>query len=237
MQLWREYLEQYADKEGDVEGQILAAAYNTVRVLTAFSRILDGRNRYKELIDRRAAIFDEGGRRAAGFAAGMMNAAFSIYNNLNTLSHQLAEAHPNAAALIAKVDEQARRNIQSVEPSARPAVALRACFPLLSLITITLDQNQEMTETIRQVEQRYAAGARAASTDWEHLLNALYRMVEMIQILALITDSDLKDQVNQIASRFKEEDLEKALPLKLRNGFCRLFELTHLLANQVDTMV
>ncbi len=32
MQLWRDYLEQYADKEGDVEGQTVVAAYSAVEV-------------------------------------------------------------------------------------------------------------------------------------------------------------------------------------------------------------
>ena len=34
MQLWRDYLEQYADREGDVEGQAIVAAYHAVEVLT-----------------------------------------------------------------------------------------------------------------------------------------------------------------------------------------------------------
>jgi hypothetical protein len=59
----------------------------------------------------------------------------------------------------------------------------------------------------------------------------------MIQVFALLTDSDLKDQINQIATRFTEEDQVKELPLKLRNGFCRLFELGHLLTTHVDALV
>jgi hypothetical protein len=114
---------------------------------------------------------------------------------------------------------------------------LRACFPLLGLITIALDQDQVMTYAIKEIEQRFAAGANAASSDWEHLLNALYRVVEMMQIFALLTDPDLRDQINQIAARFKEEDQVTELRLKLRNGFCRLFELGHLLVTHVDAMV
>ena len=59
----------------------------------------------------------------------------------------------------------------------------------------------------------------------------------MIQVLALVTDPDLRDQINQIAMRFKEEDQTKDLKLKLRNGFCRLFELGHLLITHVDAMI
>jgi hypothetical protein len=237
MQLWREYLERYADREGDIDGQIIVAAYHSVKVFTALSRILDRNDRYKALIDQRISLFEEGSERARSFADSLMNAAFSIYNSLNTLSHQLTEANTEAAALIKKVDEQVHESVKSAEPASRPAAALRSCFPLLGLISITLDQHQQMTGAIRHVEQRYAAGAKAASSDWEHLLNALYRMVEMIQIVALMTDPNLKDQINQIATRFKEEDQEKDLRLKLRNGFCRLFELGHLMANQVDAMV
>lgn len=241
MQLWREYLEQYADNEGDADGQTIVAAYHTVKVLTAFSRILDRNSHYKELIDARISLFEEGSKRADIFADRLVNATFSIYNSLNTLSHQLtersAEASAEASALIRKVDEQVHKSIESTETASRPAVALRACFPLLGLIAITLDQYQKMTGAIRHVEQRYATCAKAASSDQEHLLNALYRIVEMFQIVALTTDANLKDRINQIAVRFKEEDQESDLRLKLCNGFCRLFELAHLIASQVNAIV
>jgi hypothetical protein len=234
MQLWREYLEQYADKEGDVEGQTIAAAYRAVEVLTALSRTLDKDGRYAKLIEQRISYFGQGRERAEDFVDCLINATFSIYNNLNTLSHQLTEGNAEASALIQTVDEQVHRSVDSEASVARPAAALRASFPLLGLITIAWDQRRAMTGAIRRVEQRFAAGIQAASSDWEHVLNALYRVVEMMQILALLTGPDLQDQVNQIASRFKEEDQARELRLKLRNGFCRLFELGHLLATQVD---
>lgn len=237
MQLWREYLEQYADKEEDVEGQTIVAAYQSVEILAALSETLDRNDRYKELIEKRIAFFRQARQHAADFQGCLLNASFSIYNNLNTISHQLTEGNAEAATLIRKVDEQVHLSTQSGEPIQLSAAALRACFPLLGLITIALDQDQVLTQTIRQVEQRFASGAGAASSDWEHLLNALYRVVEMIQIFALLTDPDLRDQINQIATRFKEEDRAKDLPLKLRNGFCRLFELGHLLATHVDSML
>jgi hypothetical protein len=236
MQLWRQYLEQYAEKEGDIESQTIAAAYHAVEVLAALSRTLDRNGRYKELIDQRLSYFHEGSNRAETFVDCLINATFSIYNTLNTLSHQCTEGNAEASALIRKVDEQVHLHIDSDNSAGRPAAALRACFPLLGLIAIALDQHQEMTEAIRQIERRFAAGGKAASSEWERLLNALYRIVEMVQVLALVTDAELKDQVNQIASRFKEEDQARELLLKLRNGFCRLFELGHLLATQVDTM-
>jgi hypothetical protein len=237
MQLWRDYLEQYADMEGDVEAQTIVAAYHSVEIFTSLSRTLDRNDRYKLLIDQRISLFHEGVKRSAGFRDRLMNACFSIYNSLNTLSHQLTEGNSEASTLIGKVNEQVRLSTESGELVQLSAAALRACFPLLGLIAIALDQDQVMTQTIRQVEQRFAAGANAASSEWEHLLNALYRVVEMIQIFALLTDPDLRDQINQIATRFKEEDQVKELPLKLRNGFCRLFELGHLLIIHIDAML
>lgn len=237
MQLWRDYLEQYADKEGDIEGQTIVAAYHSVEILTALSRTLDRQDRHKALIDQRILIFQNGTERASTYRDRLLNACFSIYNSLNTLSHQLTEGNAEASTLIGKVDEQVRLSTESGDPVQLSAAALRGCFPLLGLITIALDQDQVMTPAIKQVEQRFSAGAKAASSDWEHMLNALYRVVEMIQIFALLTDPDLKDQINQIAARFKEEDQVRELPLKLRNGFCRLFELGHLLIVHVDAML
>lgn len=234
LNLWRDYLEQYADREGDVAGQTVAAAYHAVEVFTAFSRALDYDDKYKELIDERISLFHEGIRRAANFENSLINATFSIYNSLNTLAHQLTEGNAEAAGLIGQVDEQVHRNAAaSGDALQRSAAALRACFPLLSLMAIALDQDQVMTGAIRQVERRFAAGAGAASSDWEHAVNALYRIVEMIQICTLLTDPDLRDRIDQIATRFKEEDQTREAELKLRNGFCRLFELGHLLVTHL----
>ncbi|MBN2241908.1 MAG: hypothetical protein JW793_04395 [Acidobacteria bacterium] len=234
MYLWRRYLEEYADRDGDVEGQIVAGANSTVEILTALSRTLDGGNRYRDVIDQRCAIFNEGTRRAVLFEDRLLNATFSIYNSLNTLSHQIAEGNAQALGMIRSVDEQAQLGIKSGTQIARSAAALRACFALVGLMALALDDRQAMTPAIRQLERRYASGAQAAGTDWEHLLNALYRIVEMMQLLALLTDPELKDRIAQIASRFQEEDLPRGIQLKMRNGFCRFFELGHLLISRVD---
>lgn len=237
MTLWRKYLEQYADMDGNIEGQIIVGADFTVEILTALSRTLDGGDRYKAIIDQRAAIFHEGIKRAGIFEDLLLNATFSIYNSLNTLSHQLAEGNTQALGMIQSVDEQARLSIKNGTQTERSAAAMRACFALVGLMTIALDERQAMTPAIRQLEQRFAAGAQAAVTDWDHLLNALYRIVEMMQILALLTDPVLKDQIAQIAARFQEEDQSREIQEKMRNGFCRFFELGHLLITHVDAIV
>jgi hypothetical protein len=236
-QLLESYLKQYSATEGDVESQIIVAAYNSVNALTALSKILDRDSRYRELIDQRSLIFKEAGKQARIYSDCLLSAAFSIYNTMNTLCHQLTEGNDQAALLIQTIDEQVHQNVDFKEALARPAAAMRACFPLLGLITIASDEHQVMTDAIRHVEQRYSAAAKAAKTDLDHLVNALYRLVEMFQIFALLTDADLKDQIDQIASTFKEEDRIKDLQFKVRNGFCRLFELSHLLASQVDLLV
>ena len=237
MNLWRKYLEQYADMEGNIEGQIIVGANFTVEILTALSRTLDGGDRFKDIIDQRNAIFQEGSERAGNFDDRLLNAAFSIYNSLNTLSHQFAVGNTQAAGMIKRVDEQTQLSIKSGTQIGRSAAAMRACFALVGLMTIALDEQEAMTPAIRKLEQRFADGAAAAVTDWDHLLNALYRIVEMMQLLALLTDPELKDRIAQIASRFQEEDQSREIPLKMRNGFCRFFELGHLLITHVDASV
>ena len=237
MELWRGYLEQYADSEGDVEGQIIVGANFTVEILTALSQTLDSENRYRELIDQRIDLFQEGKRRAGTFEDRLLNAAFSIYNSLNTLGHQFVEGNTEASAMIRSVDEQAHLSIESGTQLGRSAAALRAGFALVGLLTIAANEQQVMTQAIRQLEKRFSSGAQVCSSDGDHLLNALYRTVEMMQIFLLLTDPELKDQIAQIASRFQEEDQCKEIPLKMRNGFCRFFELGHLLSTHVDAML
>jgi len=237
MNLWRRYLERYADLDGDVEGQIIVGANCTVEILTALSRTLDGGDRYKDLIDQRIALFHQGAKQAGIFEDRLLNATFSIYNSLNTLSHQFSGGKSEALGMIRTVDEQAQLSIQSGTQIDRSAAAMRACFALVGLMTIALDEQQAMTPAIRQLEQRFASGAQAAASDWDHLLNALYRIVEMMQLLALLTDPELKEQITQIASRFQEEDHSREIPAKMRNGFCRFFELGHLMISHVDAIV
>jgi hypothetical protein len=153
------------------------------------------------------------------------------------LGHQFAEGNSQADGMIRSVDEQAHLSIESGTQLGRSAAAMRAGFALVGLMTIALNQQQIMTDTIRRLEQRFSAAARLCASDSDHLLNALYRTVEMMQLFLLLTDSELKDQINQIASRFQEEDQNKEIPLKMRNGFCRFFELGHLLCTHVDAMV
>ncbi len=236
-QLRRQYLEKYAEKEGDVGSQIIVAAYHCVEVLTVLSQILDANDRYRDLINARAVLFRQGCDHADNFANSLINATFSLYNSLNTLSHQLSEGNAEADALIRGVDERVQKNVAPAGAAARTAAALNACFPLLTLIALAMDHHQEMAPEIQSVEQRFASGAQAAASDWENSVNALYRIVEMMQILALVTDPDFRDQIDGIATRFKEEDQSRELSHKLRNGFCRLFELSHLLTTQVDSMI
>jgi hypothetical protein len=237
MTLWRDYLEQYTDKDGNAESQTIVGAYKSVQILHEFSRIIDRENRYKQLINQRYSLFEEASKQADSFPDCILNAAFAIYNGLNTLSHQFTDGNDSAAALIRKVDEQVRLSVESGLQIDRSAAAVRAGFALTSLIAITLDQDRSMTAAIRKLEQRFSSAANAASTNWEHLVNALYRVVEMMQILGLLTEPDLRDEINQIASRFQEEDRERNPTLKLRNGFCRFFEFVHLVTTQVDSMM
>jgi hypothetical protein len=59
----------------------------------------------------------------------------------------------------------------------------------------------------------------------------------MMQVMAILSDPDLRGQVEQIAARFQEEDQAADPVLKVRNGFCRLFELTHLLTTHLDEIL
>jgi hypothetical protein len=237
MEMWREYLENYADREGDIEGQIIVGANATVEILTALARTFDNNDLYKELIDQRFTLFHEGIRRAGVFEDRLLNATFSIYNTLNTLGHQFAEGNEQAVSMIQSVDEQAHRSIKSGTQIDRSAAAMRAGFALVGLMTIAADEQQSMTEAIRQLERRFASGAQVSVSEWDHLLNALYRTVEMMQLFALLMDPQLEDQIAQIAARFEEEDGCRDIPSKMRNGFCRFFELGHLLTANLDTMI
>lgn len=234
MQVWREYLDQYADHEGDVKRQIIVAAYHGAGIFGSLSRTLDRAGRYRTLINERIAGFEEGSSKAQDFEDCMLVATFTLYNHFNTLGHQFTGGSQQAEELMAELDEQVKARIESSGQIERSCAAVRACFPLLSLITLAADQSQSVTPSIRKVEQRFAAGAARATTPWEHLLNGLYRTVEMMQIFVILSDSELKGEVQEIASRFQEEDKASDYYLKTRNGFCRLFELGHLLTARLD---
>ena len=237
MQLWRQYLEQYAEHEGSIENQIVVASYHAAEIFGFLSLSLDRDGRYKSLIEERVRHFQEGSSRARVFGDHLVNATFAIYNHLNTLGRQFTAASREARELLQQVDEKVRETVLSEGQIERSASAMRAAFPTLSLMTLMLDSKGTAAPAIRQVEQRFASGASRQGSAWDQLLNSLYRIVEMMQLLVVLSDPDLRGQVDQIASRFEEEDQPAELTAKLRNGFCRMFELGHLLGNHLDEIL
>ncbi len=237
MQLWRHYLEEYAENDGNPRRQVVVGAYHADEILGFLSRMLDREGKYKETIDHRIGLFEEGRNRAKDFDDHLVNASFSLYNHLNTLSLQFASGNLAAGQLLQQIDEQVHLKTRPTDQVERSAAALNAAFPLLSLMALVLNQTATTATAIRQVEQRFVAGTTSARTGLERLINALYRIVEMMQIVVSVSDSALKEQVRQIAAHFQDEDQDPDLTLKLRNGFCRLFELGHLLVTHLDEVL
>jgi hypothetical protein len=234
MSLWRRYLEQYAENEGDLEAQIVIGSYHAAEIFGSLAAMLDRSAAYREVIEDRINCFRQGVQRAEAFEDCLLNAAFTLYNHMNTLSHQFCKGNAQGEELIRQLDGQVHLRTQQATQIERSSAALGAAFPLLSIMTLALDDDEVMTSVIRQVEQRFAAGAQRAPAGWDALLNALYRLVEMMQVFALLTDAELRNQIDQIATRFKEEDQARDVQHKLRNGFCRLFELGHLVTTHLD---
>ncbi len=237
MHLWRQYLEQYAEHEGNVEEQVIVGAYHAAEVLGALTLILDRERKYRPIIEQRIGYFVEGSERAQTFEDRLVNGTFTLYNHANTLAHQFTVGNADADALIHGIDEQVRTATQTPDQLSRCALALRATFPLISLVTAALDQEGSMTAAIRQIDQRFATGAAVSAAPLPQLVNALYRSVEMAQILATVSDPDLRGQVEQIAARFQEDDHATDPLLKVRNGFCRLFEIAHILITHLDEIL
>jgi len=237
MQLWRRYLEQYADHEGSAEEQVVVASYHAAEVFGLLALTLDRQQRYRKLTEQRITYFDRGSEQARAFGDCLVNGTFSLYNHVNTLAHLLTDGNVPAGDLIHEVDQQVHSRVESAGQVERAAAALAAAFPLLSLVTIAMDRAKAVTGAIRQVEQRFIGASAQAASPQDKLLNGLYRMVEMMQLFVALSDQDLLDQALQIASRFQEEDRTRDPMLKMRNGFCRLFELGHLVTTHLDEVL
>src|SRR5512135_1064154 len=237
MQLWRRYLEQYADHEGSVEEQVVVASYHAAEVFGLLALTLDRQEKYRTLTEQRVGFFDRGSEQARAFGDCLVNGTFSLYNHVNTLAHLLTDGNVPAGDLIHEVDQQVHSRVESAGQVERAAAALAAAFPLLSLVTIAMDRAKAVTGAIRQVEQRFIGASAQAVSPQDKLLNGLYRMVEMMQLFVALSDQDLLDQALQIASRFQEEDRTRDPMLKMRNGFCRLFELGHLVTTHLDEVL
>ncbi len=236
MHLWRQYLEQYAEHEGNIENQIVVGSYHAAEIFGFLSLTLDRDGKFQDLIEQRIREFADGSRKAQVFGDHLVNATSGLYNHLNTLSRQFIAGNAQALRLVEQVDEVVRTRVPGNQIQSS-ATAVRGAFPLLSLMTLVMDRGGTTTSAIREVEQRFATGSSKMKTEWEQLLNALYRIVEMMQLFVVLSDADLRGQVEQIASRFEEEDQPADARLKLRNGFCRLFELGHLLTTHLDEIL
>ena len=93
MTLWRSYLEEFAEGEGDVSAQVIVAAYHAAELLGFLTLSLDRDRRLRSLIETRLEHFREGKRRAEGFDDCLVNATFGIYNHMNTLCRQFASGN------------------------------------------------------------------------------------------------------------------------------------------------
>lgn len=237
MQLWRRYLEQYADHEGSVEEQVVVALYHAAEIFGLLALTLDRGEKYRKVTEQRIGFFEQGSQQARTFGDCLVNGTFSLYNHINTLAHLLTDGSEPAGNLIREVDVQVHSRVESAEQGERAAAALCAAFPLLSLITIASDKKNAVTGAIRQVEQRFIGASAQAVSPQDRLLNGLYRMVEMMQLFAALSDQELLDQALQIAARFQEEDHTRDPILKMRNGFGRLFELGHLVTVHLDEVL
>src|SRR5213594_3847190 len=60
MALWRQYLQEYAEREGSVESQVVVAANHSAEILGFFSLSLDREGTYRSIIDQRITSFREG---------------------------------------------------------------------------------------------------------------------------------------------------------------------------------
>jgi hypothetical protein len=178
MALWRRYLEEFAEAEPDVEAQVVVAAYHTVEVFGALGLLLDRERHLRPLIEARNGYFRKGVERAATFDEKLMVAAYGLYNHLNTLARQFAGSGRQGLEFVEAVEKSVEAALELSAPSARASAALRAAFPLLGFMTLMLDPEKRLIEAIRKVEQRFAAGDGKAAGDWDHLLNALYRLVD-----------------------------------------------------------
>lgn len=237
MDLWCRYLEEYAEKDGCVEEQILVGCCHSAEILGWLAHTLDRTGRLTSMIEAREKAFKQGAEKSEVFGEHLANGAFGIYGHLQSLALLFVSGSGEAQHLIREVNAQLRRQMQEGDTLGAAAAAMRASFPLVSLMTMAVDRGGLLTSSIRQVEQRYREGAERAESDWDQLLNALYRIVEMMQMLVVISDAELRVQVEQIAARFEEEDHCKDRKSKMRNGFCRLFELGHLLTTHLDDIL
>jgi len=237
LELWRRHLEQLAENEGDIELQIIVGSYHAAEVLGFLSLSLDRSRKHRDLILARLAHFRAGSLQASEFEDCLVTATFTIYNHMNTLCHQFSAGNSQAKSLIRRVDEQVHERVRDADQMQRSASALQAAFPLLSLMTLMLGEETSAAPVIRQVEERFSAASARAGNAAEHLLNALYRLVEMMQLFVTLSNAGLKDRVSEIAVVFADDDQARNLQMKLRNGFCRLFELGHLLSTHLDEIL
>jgi len=237
LRLWRQYLQDYAEAEGNLEQQIIDGAYRSAEVLAVLSRKMDRNGRWAGVINQRNGYFEEGGRRAQVFEDRLITATFTLYNHFNTLAHEFTEENVEAGNLISQIDAGVQERMEGAAPVERCAAAMEASFPLLVLMTLALDPMEEMTGAVRELEVRFSSSLGRTSSPSERLVNALYRVVEILQLFTVASESELRDPAGEIAARFQEEDRSPELGHKLRNGFCRLFELSHLAATQLNNVL
>jgi len=235
--LWRRYLEHCADSGDNPQGQVLVGCYHASEIFGFMYQRLNPRAGSLQPGEIPLNRLPDHYWRADRFEEHLADASIRLYANLGALGEIFAAGNPDALGLIQKIEEEALERLESGSQIEKSGLALRASFPILSLMTLVIDQKRSASAVIRQLEHRFVSGAAKATTPNEQMLNAVYRMVEMMQIFVTLSDAELKDQVQQITARFQEEDRTTEPLRKAGNGFCRLFELGHLLTTHLDEIL
>jgi len=91
---------------------------------------------------------------------------------------------------------------------------------------------------IRQVEQRFHRRSAQAVSAQDRLLNGLYRMVEMMQLFVALSDQELPRSGAADSGEVSRRRIAHGIRCsRWRNGFCRLFELGHLVTTHLDEIL
>jgi hypothetical protein len=236
MALWRQYLERCAESADHPHGLALAGAYHASAIFAfLLQRLSCGPDPAPGVIG--GIRLPDYNLRADKLDEHLADASIRLYANVSALGEKFAAGNPDAQSLIQQIRAEAQERLKSESMIEKAGLALRASFPILSLVTLVIDEKGSAGDVIRLVENRFLSGAEKAVSTHEQIWNALYRMVEMMQILVTLSDAELKNQVQQITARFEEEDQAGDPLKKVGNGFCRLFELGHLLTTHLDEIL
>ncbi|MDH7515747.1 MAG: hypothetical protein QHI48_07735 [Bacteroidota bacterium] len=182
--------------------RMVVSTYASFHALFALARAWDRDGAWKEQIDTRYRTFLHEDSLRRGQDGKIINGMLGIHEMLQTLYSMRYSGDERRMSVIDTMDRRlsrlSTRRVQGMEFIAQLAEDI---YVLTKGIFEDLDRNHVYEEHLRQIDQSFSEGLKAAESEEDRFLNGMYRTFEVCQLWALSYDPAKRGELQEVYKR------------------------------------